>query len=227
LHDGDLGRRRSDLFASLRIMGTAMGQTQRAEAVIAFFENRIRDLENRTAGIPPNRRPGCFVGGIAYRGPHGFQSTEPGYPPFAFVNARNLARGDGGSSQPLSNSSIAKEKILVWDPDYLFLDLSTLQMGKQAGGWHELRTDPAYRSLSAVQNGRVFGVLPYNWYSRNFGSILANTYFIGKRVYPEAFTDIDPVEEADRIYTFLVGAPVFGKMNAAFGRLVFQPVPLQ
>ena len=140
---------------------------------------------------------------------------------------RNLARGDGGSSQPLSNSSIAKEKILVWDPDYLFLDLSTLQMGEQAGGWHELRTDPAYRSLSAVQNGRVFGVLPYNWYSRNFGSILANAYFIGKRIYPEAFADIDPVEEADRIYTFLVGAPVFEKMNAAFGRLVFQPVPLQ
>jgi iron complex transport system substrate-binding protein len=62
---GDLGRRRSDLFSSLRIMGVVMDQTQRADAVIAFFENRIRDLENRTAGIPDNRRPGCFVGGIA------------------------------------------------------------------------------------------------------------------------------------------------------------------
>ena len=227
LYYGDLGRRRSDLFSSLRIMGVVMDQTQRADAVIAFFKNRIRDLENRTAGIPDSRRPGCFVGGIAYRGPHGFQSTEPGYPPFAFVNVRNLARSDEDRRQPLSNSSIAKEKILVWDPDYLFLDLSTLQMGDQAGGLHELRTDPAYRSLSAVQNGRVFGVLPYNWYSRNFGSILANAYFIGKRIYPEAFADIDPVEAADQIYTFLVGAPVFEKMNAAFGRLVFQPVPLQ
>jgi len=50
-------------------------------------------------------------------------------------------------------------------------------MGDRAGGLFELKTDPAYQSLTAVQNGNVFGVLPYNWYTQNFGSILANAYF--------------------------------------------------
>ena len=115
---------------------------------------------------------------------------------------------------------------MVWDPAYLFLDLSTLQMGDKAGGLFELKTDPAYRHLTAVKSGRLYAVLPYNWYAQNFGSIMANAYFIGKMLYPKKFADIDPAARADEIYTFLVGKPVFAKMNAAFGCLVFQPVPL-
>lgn len=211
---GNLGRHRSSLFQSLRIMGEILDKHQRAEKVVAFFTRLISDLQARTADIPQDRRPGCFVGGIAYRGPHGFQSTEPAYPPFAFVNARNLAYDPAMSERALQHSSIAKEKIVAWNPAYLFLDLSTLQMGGKAGGLFELKTDPAYRHLTAVKSGRVYALLPYNWYTQNFGSILANAYFIGKLLYPEEFTDIDPTAKADEIYTFLVGKPVFESLNA-------------
>jgi len=223
---GNLGRHRNALFQSLHIMAEVLDKRERAEHVIAFFDGLIADLQNRTAEIPDDNRPGCFVGGIAYRGPRGFQSTEPIYPPFSFINARNLARDPSLNDRVLPHSSIAKEKIVVWDPAYLFLDLSTLQMGGKAGGLYELQTDRAYRLLTAVKSSRVYAVLPYNWYSQNFGSIMANAYFIGKMLYPQKFADIDPPARADEIYTFLVGKPVFAKMNAAFGCLAFQPVPL-
>ncbi|MGA8020396.1 MAG: iron ABC transporter substrate-binding protein [Desulfobacterales bacterium] len=223
---GNLGNRRVDLYRSLRIMGEVMGAAARAEQVIAFFEESIADLHRRTADIPENRRPSCFVGGIAYRGPHGFQSTEPTYPPFAFVNARNLAADTLGEEKALQQSSVAKEKIVAWDPEVLFLDLSTLQMGENAGGLFELKTDPAYAGLTAVRSGRVYGLLPYNWYTQNFGSILADAYFIGRRLYPDRFADIEPAAKADEIYTFLVGRPVFAAINASFGRLAFTAVPL-
>ena len=224
LNYGNLCDQREVLFQSLRIMGQVLGKSERAEKVLAFFDALIADLQQRTKDIPPDQQPGCFVGGIAYRGPHGFQSTEPLYPPFAFINARNLAKEATGES--LQHSSIAKEKIVAWNPEYLFLDLSTLQMGGKAGGLFELKTDPAYRHLTAVKSGRVFGVLPYNWYTQNFGSIMADAYFIGKVLYPEKFEDIDPAAKADEIYTFLVGKPVFEQIDAAFGNLAFEPVPL-
>ena len=226
LNYGNLGRNRNNLYQSLRIMGEVLGKTQRAEKIIWFFQSMIDDLQSRTQDIPEDKRPGCFVGGIAYRGPHGYQSTEPTYPPFAFTNARNLAYSPSMKLKPLQQSSIAKEKIVVWDPDVLFLDLSTLQMGDKAGGLYELKTDPAYRKLRAVQEGKVYGVLPYNWYTQNFGSIFANAYFIGKLLYPEKFEDIDPVEKADEIYTFLVDKTVFQEMNATFQHLAFQQIPL-
>ena len=77
-------------------------------------------------------------------------------------------------------------------------------------------TDPAYAILKSVREGRVYGVLPYNWYSQNFEFILANAYFIGKVLYPERFQDIDPAAKADQIYEFVVGKPVFTQMNALF-----------
>lgn len=224
---GDLGARRDVFYASLRLMGGVLGREDRAEAVVAFFEAAIADLAERTADIPMNARPTVFLGGVAYKGPHGFQSTEPGYPPFAFVGARNMAHEAGGPGKDLASSDVAKEQIVAWDPDYLFLDLSTLQMGGEAGGLHELRTDPAYATLTAVREGRVFGVLPYNWYSRNYASILANAYFVGKTLYPDRFADVDPAAKADGIYAFIVGKPVFGAMNRTFANLAFTWVPVR
>ena len=224
---GELTGDRHILYDSLRLIGEIVDRQERAEAVISFFEEKIADLQGRTAQIPPEKRPTCFVGGVASRGPHGFQSTEPGYPPFAFVNAKNVAAAELPAGKIIRQSNIAKEKIIQWDPDILFLDLSTLQMGDTAGGLFELNTDPSYRTLSAVRTGKVYGLLPYNWYSLNFGSILANAYFIGKQLYPEYFNDIDPEETADEIYAFLVGKPVFAEMSRSFGSLAFLPVPIK
>ncbi len=75
-----------------------------------------------------------------------------------------------------------------------------------------------------MQTGDVYGVLPYNWYTKNYGSILANAYFIGKLIYPERFTDIDPKAKADEIYTFLVGKPVFATMHKMFGEMAYEKV---
>jgi len=227
LDAGDLGGRRDRFYASLRLMGQIVGKTERAESLVAYFDAAIADLAQRTSDIPESQRPSVYIGGVAYKGPHGFQSTEPTYPPFLFVQARNLARDEGGAGQDLSNTDVAKEKIVAWDPDHLFLDLSTLQMGEQAGGLHELRTDPAYATLTAVREGRVYGVLPYNWYSQNFESILANAYFVGKILYPDRFADIDPKAQADEIYSFVIGKPVFGEMNRTFSDLAFIRVPVR
>ncbi|WP_348771045.1 iron ABC transporter substrate-binding protein [Pseudodesulfovibrio sp. zrk46] len=221
---GDFGKLRPALYQTLRTMGELLGKQTRAEEVIAFMEAQINDLRQRTADIPEKDRRSAFVGGVAFKGPHGYQSTEPAYPPFSFVNVENPAYDTGLSGKELRHSDVSKEKIMEWDPDYLFLDLSTLQMGDKAGGLYELRNDPAYRTLTAVTEGRVYGLLPYNWYTKNYGSILANAYFVGKVLYPERFNDVDPAAKADEIYTFLVGKPVFSDMQKMFLGHAFQPV---
>ncbi len=227
LEYGNLGKGRDTFFATLRAMGAVLGKEQRAEEVIAFFQEAIADLERRTTDIPDEAQPRVYIGGVAMKGPHGFHSTEPAYPPFGFIKARNLAAAGASEGKELNHADIAKEMIVEWDPDVLFLDLSTLQMGENAGGLHELRTDPAYRTLTAVKQGKVYGVLPYNWYTTNYGSVLADAYFIGKVLHPERFADIDPKAKADDIYGFLVGKPLFPVMNDLFQGLVFSPLAME
>lgn len=225
LEFGDLARKRKDFFKALSILGRTLGKEERAKALTAFFDREIADLEQRTQNLSNAEPPTCFVGGIAFKGPHGFASTEPWYPPFQFIHARNIAC-PGPSGPYLRHTLFSKEKLLALDPDVLFLDLSTLQMGDDQGGLHELKTDPVLRELSAVKAGKVYGVLPYNWYTQNPGSILADAWFMGKTLYPDRFKDVDPAKKADEIYTYLVGVPLFKQMNAAFGNMAFKAVDL-
>lgn len=224
---GDLGRNRSKLFAAMTLMGRVLGPAAeaRAKQVVGFFSREIKDLETRTRDVDHKKR--CFVGGIAFKGPHGFQSTEPFYPPFQLVNAVNIAGQGLPAGREIRHAIFSKEMLLTADPEVLFLDLSTLQMGEGHGGLAELKTDPVYQALTAVDKGEVFGLLPYNWYTRNFGSVLADAWYIGTVLYPEKFSGIDPRAKADAIYTFLLGVPVFETMNKGFGRMAFTRIRLK
>ncbi len=227
LNYGNLAHLREDLYASLRIMGKVVDRADRAEAIIEYFEKSIADLEQRTQDIADSERKTCYVGGVASRGAHGFRSTELAYPPFIFTKARHVASPDHGVSNKNTHADIAREKLLEWDPDIIFVDLSTLNGGEQTNAVWELKNDPVYKELRAVKSGNVYGVLPYNWYTQNFGSILADAYFVGKILYPDHFEDIDPAQKADEIYTFLVGKGVFEEINALFSHMAFKKIPLK
>ncbi|MCG8634593.1 MAG: iron ABC transporter substrate-binding protein [Desulfobacterales bacterium] len=216
---GDLGRKRARLFESLVLMGQVLGKEDRARAVIEFFNREIKGLAGRTRG--ETEKKNCFVGGIAFKGPHGFRSTEPFYPPFEFVNAVNIAGQGLPPDKEIRHTILSKEKILMADPGVLFLDLSTFQMEEGHSGLYELKTDPVYRALTAVEQDKVYGLLPYNWYTVNFGSVLADAWYIGTVLYPDRFKDIDPGKKADEIYTFLLGTPVFDQMNNLFRQKAF------
>jgi iron complex transport system substrate-binding protein len=224
LEYGNLSTHRDQFSKSLRIMGRVVDKGERAESVIKFFEATINDLKSRTESVRDAEKPTCFVGGIAYKGPHGFRSTEPGYPPFMFVNAANMAYDKSLLGAASRQVTVAKEKLLQWDPEVLFLDLSSLQLEGEASGLWEIQNDPVLKALRAVQKRRVYGVLPYNWYTKNYGSILANAYYIGKILYPDRFKDVEPAAKTDEIYKFLVGKPVFNQMNALFKYMAFKSV---
>jgi len=209
--------------AGLRLLGTALGKRSRAEEVIAFFDREIKELRRRTENIT-EPKPLVYVGGVSYNGSHTFHSSEAGYPPFTLVGA-NSPLAEKGNDPLLGNrhAILAKEKILEWNPEILFLDLGTLLLGA-ASGLEELRADPTYRSLTAVQEGNVYALLPNTFYHVNHDAVLVNAWFVGKVLYPDRFLDIDPLEKADEIFTFLVGKPVFGELDDALQNLALRQI---
>jgi iron complex transport system substrate-binding protein len=223
---GDLTRYRDTLFASLRLMGKVIGKEKRADECITFFKNTIDDLRKRTASIPENKKVTCYIGGIAFRGPHGILSTEPGYAPFTIIGAKNVAFIPKDGIQQKRHGIIAKEKLIEWDPQILFIDLSTFQLADKTSAFYQLRHDPVYKNIRAVKNGNIYCVLPYNSYTTNHGMVLANAYYIGAILFQEQFKDIDPRKKADEIFSFLVGKPVFAKLNTMFQGKVYTKVDI-
>lgn len=196
---------REDLYTALRRMGEVIGAESRAEEVIGFIKGEIAKL--RKLGESKERKGlEAYVGGIGQKGAHGISSTEPAYPPFSFIGLANAA-GKVGTDHAM----VSEEKVIQWNPDYLFVDAAGLSLAKK-----DLK-EPQCKSLTAVRQERVYRLLPYNYYTTNFGTLLADAYYIGKTVYPDPFSGVDPVEEANEIYEFLVGEPVYSEMKEAFG----------
>jgi len=125
-----------------------------------------------------------------------------------------------------AHADIAKEALIAWDPEVIFIDVGTLQL-ENKGAIGELESDPALKGLDAVKNDRIYGLLPYNFYSTNYETVLANAYFVGKILYPDRFADIEPAQKADEIYTFFLGKPVFSQLNSQYENLGFARIPLQ
>ncbi len=211
---GNLTYEREELNESLRLMGRVLGKKERAEEVIEYMNQLQEDLQERTADVSQEEAATAYIAGVASRGTHGVRSTNPTYPPFRFLQVDNAASELASEDSPLSQATVSQEKILSWDPEVIFLDTASLHQEGMGNALQQLRQDPAYRTLTAVQKGRVYGVFPYNFYTNNFESILANSYYVGKVLYPDRFRDVEPMEKAQEISEFLNGAPAFDSINS-------------
>ncbi|MDR3541020.1 MAG: iron ABC transporter substrate-binding protein [Desulfosporosinus sp.] len=198
-----------DVYRSLDLVGRVIGTQQRAEEVISYVKKSKADLAQRTQGIADSAKPKVYVGALGMKGTQGIESTQAKYPPFMYIGARNVADETGKSGSLM----IEREKLVSWDPDILFID---------EGGYSKVLDDvqknPAfYQSLSAVKNGQVYGQIPYNFYTTNLDTALADAYYAGKVIFPEKFQDIDPVKKSEEIYSFLLGKPVYEQMAKDYG----------
>lgn len=206
---GQLGTFDQEVYDSIALIGEITGEAERADEVVSFIKGCRDDLGERTADIPEGEKPSVYVGGIGMKGTHGIESTQGNFPPLAAINALNVVDETGSKGSVM----IDKEKLIAWDPDIIFIDESGLQTVKE-----DYTANPGfYNTLKALKEGKLYGYLPYNYYTTNIDTAIADAYFMGKTVFPQAFEDIDPEEKADEIYEFLLGEPMYERMASDFG----------
>jgi len=199
-----------EFLASVELAGRLLGKETRASEVIAFIQQSTLELDSRTSSIPEAQQVSAYVGGIGSRGAHGIESTQSQYPLLALVHGRNVS-----DDEKPGNRMIDREKLLEWEPEVIFLDEGGLELVMQ----DYAKVPDFYHTLSAFQAGKVYGLLPYNYYTTNVETALVDAYFIGKALYPDLFEDMDPLVKADEIYNFFVGKPLYAEMAKAFGGL--------
>jgi iron complex transport system substrate-binding protein len=215
----EFGTARDTLYASFELIGKILDRKNRADSIIAYINNSISDLDKRTSGIPSGEKPSVYIGGIPYSGTHGINSTQPFYPPFMFVNAKNVAAGiDKRLISHVKGTYIDEEQLMLWNPDILFIDISGLNLVK-----NDLEKGTAlYNRLKALKNEKIFTLLPYNNYAINYELVLANAWFTGKVIYPDKFQDIGIDDKTAEILQMFLGKDIYNELKSsapAFGSI--------
>ncbi|HOS71160.1 MAG TPA: ABC transporter substrate-binding protein, partial [Bacteroidales bacterium] len=201
----EFGTARDTLFASLKLIGKIMDRSGRADTLINYIENSIAELNRRSSGTAESEKPLVYIGGVGYSGSYGINSTQPFFPPFMFLNARSPASEiDKRLISHVKGTHIDTEQLMLWNPDILFIDESGLNLVKQ-----DLRRGTAlFNRLKAVEENRMYTLLPYNNYATNYEMVLANAWFAGKILYPEKFSDIDADEKTKEVYRIFLGRDI-------------------
>jgi len=199
------------VYDALRVAGRILHREKRADRVVAYIESLRADMRTRTKDIPESARPSVYVGGIGFKGSYGIESTEQRYIPLDWVGADNIA----GRVKPGIGNHVFmdKETLLKLNPDVVFVDGGGLLLVTE-----DYRKKPDfYHALRAFSRRQMYILLPFNWYTTNIETALADAYAIGKILYKDRFKDIDPEHMADEICTFMVGKPVYQAMKKEYG----------
>lgn len=205
-----------DIYKSLELIGQITGEEARATEVVDTLKGYYDDLTERASKVAEADRPRVYVGGLGSKGKHGIESTRGNYMLTDVLNAINVADETGEKGSIF----IDKEQLLEWDPDYVFIDASGYGLVKED---YEKNPD-LYNHLTAVKEGRLQAQLPYAHLGTNIDTAIADVYNMGKILYPEEFSDIDPGEKADEIYLKLLGKTFYKEMAETY--MPFGPISL-
>lgn len=198
---------------ALKKMGDVLGKNERAESLISYYSHMIDTLNQLTGNKPAKEKPGVYIGGLSHRGLHGINSTSPYYEPFAFTNVRNVASPLKKNYANNEGVFLDIEQLLIWEPELMFIDLAGLDLVKQDLRDHH----QALKKIPAFANNRIYGVHPYNWYSTNYATVLANAWYVAKVLYPKKLDNTDIKTKTDSIYKHFLGKGVYNKMKDQYG----------
>jgi len=149
LVDGRLDR----AGAGLRLLGAALGVSDRAEAIARYVEETEREIDLRLKDVPTAARRRVYLA----REPNGLETGLAGS-----INTEIIERAGGvnvaergGGRGGIANVSI--EQVLAWAPDTII----TWDAHFFAG----VGKDPVWATVPAVRAGRVFLAprLPFGW----------------------------------------------------------------
>lgn len=199
---------RETMYETWRLVGSVLGKSKRAETLVSFLRETIVDLEERTGSIAPERQKRGYVGAINYRGSHAVATTRGRFPPFQWTGIENVASSVGTDAPSVQ---VSTEQLLAWDPPTMFVSSANLGAVRD-----DLAANREYVDLSAVANGQSYSILPHANYNHNYGSILANAYFIGQTVYPDRFADVTLESRTNDIFETLLGASLYDDLTRSY-----------
>lgn len=191
-------------YAAMRIFAEVVGAQKRCEQVLSFIDECKKDLGRRTSGVPDSEKLKTYTGAVTFSGRHGFGGTYSNFGPFTVTNALNVA--DKTTEEGYYEADL--EKIIVWDPDVIFLDPGNMNLVNE-----EYAKNPSYfKSVRAVQEGQVYTMPSFNNCGMNISYALMDAYYAGVILFPDQFSDINIADKSAEILTFFLGENIYDTM---------------
>lgn len=168
----------ADVWSDIRRVGTALGLSDRAEALVTESQQRLERLAAACRAIPGPRPSIACIEWIEPLMAAGNWVPEL----VELIGGRNLF-GVAGKHSPW----MTWEELLAADPDVIAILPCGFDIPRSQSEMHWLTTRPEWRELSAVKNGRVFVTDGNQYFNRPGPRLVESAEIFAELLYPGQF----------------------------------------
>jgi iron complex transport system substrate-binding protein len=179
---------------SVTMLGTLLGEDERAAQINAFFDSRIAAAQGIAARITEQPRA-MFTGGSSPATvANGSMLQSVILETAGAVNVARDVAGTGGFVE------VDIEEIIGWDPEIIFIPAYA------SFTVEELLGDPAWASIQAVRDGKVF-VFPSHLDPWDFPtpSVAMGLVWLLNNLFPELYSMEQVIRDANEYYQLVFG----------------------
>ena len=198
-------------FTCMTLLGTILDRKEKAQTLVSFIKEERTAIEARVADIPEETKPSVYICGLGNWGTTNHLMTAENYICLEVAGVKNVASGLGMTGiGPIEEEKFVE---LSENMDILIMDAAAVKNIKPL-----YAEDPTmFDTCKAWQNGEVYLEMAYNAYYTNYEIALANTWFIAKTVYPDAFRDVDLTAKLNEITKMFLGTELAEEIFACPG----------
>jgi iron complex transport system substrate-binding protein len=191
-------------FTDLRTMGALLNTPERAEEMIAYYQERLDRVAAGTAEVAEADKPTVLV--IQYSEEGGEVAFE--VPPAGWIQTRLVELAGGTpvwteASEGGGWGTVNLEQIAVWNPDKIFVIAYQTDASATVD---TLLAAPEWQALAAAQSGEVYGFPAdfFTWDSPDPRWILG-LQWLATKIHPDPFADLDIMAEVRDFFANIYG----------------------
>ena len=184
-----------DLKQEFLMQGMVFGREERAERLVAYWDETLACVEAKLAGLPEDDRKRVY-----------YMSSAPLKTEARGAWGDDMIRAAGGINvageidQKVIRGSyeISAEQLLRWDPEVIFGSSNMKDYSSPAG---TLVANPQYATIQAVQDGAVYPCpIGTFWWDRPGPESPLGILWLAQKLYPDRFADVDLADETKKFF---------------------------
>jgi iron complex transport system substrate-binding protein len=191
-------------FRDMRTLGKLLGNEARAEEIIAYYQEKLDQVNKNLAGLAQDEMPNVLL--LQYSEKGGEVALNVPSASWMQTTEAELAGGEPVWQESAKSGGwtvVNLEQIAAWDPDKVFVIYYKADSSEIA---EQLKADAQWQALDAAETGEIYGFAAdtFSWDQPDPRWILGVTWLAGK-IHPDRFRDLDIQLEVVQFFEEMYG----------------------